>query len=157
MKKIKILIAEDHKLIRETWHTFLKDDSRLDVIAACGDTEEALILSQLHCPDIVLMDINILPLNGFLATAKLAQISPNTRVIGLSFHSEMVFVQKMFTAGAKGYVTKNSECDELIEAIIKVHMGKTYVCSEIREKGFEVVSSSKVEELSISLLEDREM
>jgi DNA-binding NarL/FixJ family response regulator len=144
MEKIRILLAEDHKLIRETWTCIINMDERFEVIAACADTAEAISIAIAKHPDIVLMDINILPLNGFQATAKLSEISPNCKVIGLSFHTEMVSVQKMFAAGALGYLTKNSDCAELTEAIVRVYGGSKYVCSEMREKGFEVVALSRI-------------
>jgi DNA-binding NarL/FixJ family response regulator len=144
MKKIRILVVEDHKLIRETWTSILNMNQQFEVTAACGDTSEAISIARKEYPDIILMDINILPLNGFQATASLSQIVPDSKVIGLSFHTEMLYVQKMFSAGARGYLTKNSGCDELTDAIIRVHEGKIYVCSEIREKGFDVAALSKV-------------
>jgi DNA-binding NarL/FixJ family response regulator len=84
------------------------------------------------------MDINMMPLNGFEATAKFAIVSPDSRVIGLSFYSEILFVKKMLAAGAKGYVTKNSGREEMYEAIIAVHNGQLFVCEEIRSKGFDM-------------------
>ena len=144
MNKIRILVAEDHKLIRETWAAILNMDQRFEVIAGCADTTETISIALKEQPDIVLMDINILPLNGFQATASLSQIVPNAKVIGLSFHTEMLYVQRMFSAGARGYLTKNSGCDELTDAIVRVHDGHIYVCSEIREKGYDVVSLSQV-------------
>jgi DNA-binding NarL/FixJ family response regulator len=153
MKKIRILIAEDHKLVRETWTSIINMDEGLEVIAACADTAEAISIVIAELPDIVLMDINIHPLNGFQATARISQISLDCKVIGLSYHSEMVAVQKMFAAGASGYLTKNCGCSELIEAIVQVHGGNKFVCQEMREKGFEVAPLSEVqtEQLGIFL------
>jgi DNA-binding NarL/FixJ family response regulator len=150
MKKIRILIAEDHRLIRETWTSMLNMDERFQVIASCSDTMAAISIARKKHPDVILMDINILPLNGFEATAKLYKISPDFKVIGLSFHSEMSCVQKMFDAGARGYLTKNSGCREMMDAIVRVHEGSRYICSEIREQGFEeVVPSHKVTKTSV--------
>ena len=156
MKKIRILIAEDHKLIRETWTSMLNLDERFHVIAACSDTTAAIAVARKQLPDIVLMDINILPLNGFQATESLSKISPNLKVIALSYHSDMYCVQKMFAAGAKGYLTKNSGYKEMIDAIVRVHAGNNYVCSEIREKGYEVVADSKVRDYATTRLTDQE-
>jgi DNA-binding NarL/FixJ family response regulator len=157
MNKIRILVAEDHKLIRETWTSILNMDQRFEVIAACADTTEAITVARKEQPDIILMDINILPLNGFQATVSLSHIVPDSKVIGLSFHTEMLYVQKMFSAGARGYLTKNSGCEELTEAIIRVHSGNIYVCSEIREKGFEVVALSQVNIPETSPLTNKEI
>src|ERR1017187_4511692 len=136
MEKIRILIAEDHKLIRETWTFILNTDSRFTVVASCSDSSEAVEIAAIKNPEIVLMDINMMPLNGFEATARLAIVSPETKVIGLSFYSELLFVKKMFAAGAKGYITKNSGREEMYEAILAVHSGDLYVCEEILKQGF---------------------
>jgi DNA-binding NarL/FixJ family response regulator len=157
MKKIRILIVEDHKLIRETWSSMLNADERFEVIGACGDTQQAISFAQLEHPDIVLMDININPLNGFEATTRMKETTPMSKVIALSFHSEMVFVQKMFASGAKGYMTKNSGCEELTDAILRVHAGNQYVCAEVREKGFEVVPLSYVKGPATYLLTNKEI
>jgi DNA-binding NarL/FixJ family response regulator len=157
MNKIRILLVEDHKLIRETWTSMLNSDERFEVIGAYGDTKEAISFALLEHPDIVLMDININPLNGFQATTRLTEIVPKSKVIALSFHSEMVFVQKMFASGAKGYMTKNSGCEELTDAIIRVHAGNQYVCAEVRDKGFEVVPLSQVKGPATYLLTNKEI
>src|ERR1700722_9174142 len=157
MNKIRILIAEDHKLVRETWTSIINLDERFEVIAACADTAEAISIATAKQPDVVLMDINILPLNGFEATARLSEISPDCKVIGVSFHAEMVSVQKIFASGAWGYLTKNSGCSELTEAIIRVHKGGKYVCSEIREKGFDVAALSRVMDQPVILLTNKEI
>ncbi len=138
MEKIRILIAEDHKLIRETWTFILNNDSRFSVVASCSDSGEAVEIAAVRKPEVVLMDINMMPLNGFEATAKLATVSPESKVIGLSFYSEMLFVKKMFSAGAKGYITKNSSREEMYEAILAVHAGGLFVCEEIRAQGFDI-------------------
>ena len=157
MKKIRILLAEDHKLIRETWTAMLNSDDRFQVIAACNDTGEAIAIAKKERPDVILMDINILPLNGFQATARLKDVSPRSKVIGLSFHSEILIVQKMFAAGAKGYLTKNSGCQELVDAIIQVHQGGTFVCAEMKDKGFEIVSLSTVDSPQTYMLTNKEI
>jgi DNA-binding NarL/FixJ family response regulator len=156
MKKIRILIAEDHKLVRETWTSMLNTNERFQVVAACSDTAEAISTARKKRPDIILMDINILPLNGFQATARLFEISPEFKVIGLSFHSEISCVQKMFDSGARGYLTKNSGCTEMMEAIVHVYEGSSYICAEIREKGFEITPKTTIMNSPTSLLTNQE-
>ncbi len=142
MSKIRILIAEDHKLIRETWSYILNSDERFVVVAECADSAEAVEAARELRPDIVLLDINMKPMNGFEATARFVEISPLIRVIGLSFYSEPLFVKKMFMAGAKGYVTKNSGREEMMNAIIAVHQGQEFICDEIRSKSGETVEKT---------------
>ena len=146
MTTIRILIAEDHKLIRETWTSMLNSDDRFEVIAACSNTTDAIFIARMERPDIILMDINIPPINGLQATSRILEICPTSKVIGLSFHNEIIYIEKMFLAGAKGYLTKNSGCEELFEAIVCVHEGSTFICNEIREKGFRIPHSLEIKE-----------
>jgi len=131
MEKIRILIAEDHKLIRETWAHILTSNPSFDVVATCGNSEEAVEQAKLLRPDIVLMDISILPFDGFEATERISSVSPNSRVIGLSMHSQLTYVRKMFKSGAAGYLTKNSSKEEMYNAILAVHRGDTFTCEEV--------------------------
>jgi DNA-binding NarL/FixJ family response regulator len=157
MEKIRILIAEDHKLIRETWTFILNNDARFAVVAACSDSAEAVSVAEMEKPDVILMDINMTPLSGFEATARFAEVSPDSKVIGLSFYSEILFVKKMFSAGAKGYVTKNSGREEMYEAIQTVHAGKLFVCEEIRTKGFDMATTEESEPAYMESLTNKEI
>ncbi len=139
MSKISILIAEDHKLIRETWSYILNSDPRFIVVAECADSAQAVEAAREMKPDIILLDINMKPMNGFEATARFVETSPLSKVVGLSFYSEPLFVKKMFMAGAKGYVTKNSGREEMMDAIMAVHAGREFICEEIRSKAPELV------------------
>ena len=157
MEKIRILIAEDHKLIRETWTFILNNDSRFVVVAACSDSCEAVVLAGKEKPDVILMDINMMPLNGFEATARFATVSPESKVIGLSFYAEMLFVKKMFAAGAKGYVTKNSGREEMVDAIIAVQAGHMFVCEEIRSQGFDATAGPDANPSFVESLTNKEI
>lgn len=157
MEKIRILIAEDHKLIRETWTFILNSDSRFAVVAACSDSAEAVELAGTEKPDVILMDINMTPLNGFEATAKFAVVSPHSKVIGLSFYSEILFVKKMFSAGAKGYVTKNSGREEMYAAILAVHNNQLFVCDEIKSQGFDMNIQSESDPDYVESLTNKEI
>jgi len=81
MEKITVLIADDHKLIRETWSFILNGDPRFQVVAECGDSEQAVEMTRQKHPNVVLMDINIMPISGFEATERIRKVSPRTRVI----------------------------------------------------------------------------
>src|SRR4029078_11203483 len=139
MEKINVLIADDHKLIRETWSYILNSDSRFHVIAECGDSEQAVEVTKQKRPHIVLMDINIMPISGFEATERIKKVSPNTKVIGVSMHSQPAYAKKMLQIGAKGYVTKNSSKEEMIKAILEVNEGSKYICEEIKNNISELV------------------
>ena len=132
MNKITILIADDHKLIRETWAVILNSDPRFQVIAACGNAEEAVELARTKNPNVILMDINMTPVSGFEATQQIRKILPASKIIGVSMHSQPAYAKKMLQIGARGYVTKNSSKEEMVNAILEVNDGKKYICDEIR-------------------------
>jgi len=157
MNKIRILIADDHKLIRETWSYILDSDPRFQVIAECGDAEEAVNLAKLKHPDVVLMDINMTPFSGLEATQKIRKISPASRIIGVSMHSQPAYAKKMLQMGARGYVTKNSSKEEMIQAILEVHQGNKYICDEIKNIISDQLLEEKENSPNINILTEREM
>jgi DNA-binding NarL/FixJ family response regulator len=130
---ISILIADDHKLIRETWTIILNRDSRFKVIGCSSNSDEAVKMCEKLHPDVVLMDINMLPFSGIEATRQIRESSPETRIIGVTMHSQPAYAKKMLQLGASGYVTKNSSKEEMINAILDVMQGKKFVCEEIKE------------------------
>ena len=134
MSPIRILIAEDYKLLRELWKITLNAEKRFQVVGECQDGSEAVALYKTLKPDIVLMDINMLELSGIEATSEIIYIQPSARIIGLSVFSTSQYAKQLIQAGARGYVTKNSPKKELIEAILRVYEGQKYICSEIKDE-----------------------
>lgn len=132
--KIKIIIVDDHQMIRETWKLILEQDERLNVIGECKSGAEAIEVAQSLKPDIILMDINMSPINGFEATRKITKSSPSVKIIGLSINNQPTYARNMMQLGAKGYVTKNSPKEEMIKAILEVYNGGTYICEDVRNK-----------------------
>ncbi len=132
MEKITILLVDDHKLIRDSWSFILNSDPRFEVIGETSTGDEAVEISKNKRPDVVLMDINMTPLNGFEATKLIRKYSPSSKIIGVSMHSMPAYAKRMLQSGATGYVTKNSSKEELIEAIIEVSKGQKYICSEVK-------------------------
>ena len=130
---ISILIADDHKLIRETWTYILNSDSRFSVIATCSNAEEAVEQTKKKHPDVILMDINMAPFSGMEATKQIRKSWPLSKIIGVTMHSQPAYAKKMLQIGAKGYVTKNSSREEMIKAILEVHSGNKYICDEIKD------------------------
>ncbi len=157
MKKVSILIVDDHKLIRETWSFILASDPRFEVIADCGDPEEAIKIATENKPSVVLMDINMVPMSGFDATGEIRKVSPNTKIIGVSMHSQPAYARKMLQVGAQGYVTKNSSREEMVKAILEVDKGNKYICDEIRNIISEQVMDPGSEGPDIHSLTEREI
>src|SRR5215213_6649539 len=139
MEAISILIADDHKLIRDTWSFILNTDERFKVVAECSNGEDAVEQAKQKRPQIVLMDINMTPVSGLEATKQIRKVSPGSKIIGVSMHSQPAYAKKMLQIGARGYVTKNSSKEEMMKAILEVHQGSRYICEEIKNNISELV------------------
>ena len=131
---IRLVIVDDHDLMRETWKMILQRDSRIKVIAECTSGEEAINCAGTDKPDIMLMDINMSPVNGFEATRKIVKAYPTVRIIGLSINNQPSYARNLIQMGAKGYMTKNSTKEEMVTAIEIVMDGGIYICKEISDK-----------------------
>ncbi len=128
---IRVVIADDHKLMREAVGQVLSSDERLDVIALCKDGAEAAETCRELNPDVVLMDINMHPVNGIDATRVIRTFSNTIKVIGLSMHNDYSYVKALIEAGANGYVTKSSGVEEIINAIFEALRGHEYLDPDI--------------------------
>lgn len=131
---IRIILTDDHQLVRETWKLLIETDPLLEVIAECSTGEEAINAAVQLNPDIILMDINMEPMNGFEATGEILKRNPSVKIIGVSVNNQVSYARNMLEAGARGYVTKNSSREEMIVAIKTVYEGNIYICEEIRNK-----------------------
>ena len=134
LNKIKIILVDDHRLILESWKLLLENDPRFTIIAECENGEDAIRVSRELIPDIILMDINMAPINGFETTKKILSENPFLKIIGISVNNQPSYATKMFEIGGKGFVTKGSSFDELTSAILKVHSGGKYICDEIKKQ-----------------------
>lgn len=156
MERITVLIADDHKLIRETWGFILNNDSRFKVIDQCATGEDAIKMAKEKRPDVVLMDINMSEMNGLEATEQIRKFSPATKIIAVSMHNQPVYVKKVMKLGARGYITKNSPVNELLTAIEEVHKGNKYICEEMKT----ILSEQALvenEKLGLNSLSEREI
>jgi DNA-binding NarL/FixJ family response regulator len=142
MNKITIIIVDDHTLVREAWSLVLNSDKCLKVVAECGSAESAIDEIRRLKPDIVLLDINLPGMNGIDAIPKIRKSSPISKIIGVSLHALPAYARKMMLEGARGYVTKNSSREEMIEAILKVAKGEKYICRHIKD----IISTQMMEE-----------
>ncbi len=125
---IRILLADDHKLIREALSRFLKDQEGMEVVGEAKDGVTAMELVEKLHPDIIIMDVSMPPvLSGLEATRWICSRWPEVKIIALSMHKHKQYVAEMFKAGARGYMLKDSDYDELLAAIQTVTEGGTYV------------------------------
>lgn len=132
MSKITVMIVDDHTLIRETWSFLLGRNENFEVVAELGDGQKAIDIARDKRPQIVLLDINMAPLNGFDVLKMIRKLSPGSKVIAVSMHSQPAYAKKMLRLGAKGYVTKNSPKQEMLDAINEVNRGNIYICQEVK-------------------------
>ena len=130
---IKLIIVDDHFHVRQAWSWVLNQVPRLNVIAQCASGQEAIEAAKNLQPDVILMDINMKPVNGIEATRSIREFAPDMKIIGVSVQAERSYVNEMLRNGANGYVTKNSPSSEMVMAIDEVLAGNTYICEEIRQ------------------------
>jgi two-component system, NarL family, invasion response regulator UvrY len=132
MKKISLAIIDDHKLIRQMWTIMFAGNTAIEVTGEASTLHGAIEMVKDKRPDIVLLDINLAKESGIDAVPLIRKFSPGTRIIAASMHNQPAYVKKMLQLGAKGYVTKNSPCEEMITAIEEVMKGNIYICEEIK-------------------------
>jgi len=125
---IRIIVADDHTLIRETLSDFLQEQDGLEVVGRAADGEAVMALTSQFQPDVIIMDVSMPPvLSGLEATRWISTTWPHVKVIALSMYSHRRYVAEMLKAGARGYLLKDAEFDELLAAIHAVVEGKTFV------------------------------
>lgn len=132
MKKITILLVDDHRLLRDSWAGILNADSRFRVIADTGNGAEAVEMVKNLQPAIVLLDINMIPVDGFEVTRHICRNNSQSRVIGLSMYRDIISVKRLLVIGAMGYLTKNSSKEEMMLAITEVNNGNRYICDDVK-------------------------
>lgn len=130
---IRMLLADDHKIVREGIRSILEEEQDLEVIGEASQGQEAVGLCQSLNPDLVLMDVSMPGLNGIEATRQILSDSREIRVMALSMHRDPRFVAGILEAGAKGYLLKDCSSQELLTAIRQVHAGKTYISPGIAD------------------------
>jgi DNA-binding NarL/FixJ family response regulator len=158
MKRVSIMIVDDHTLIRETWSFLLGKNENFDVVAECGDGEKAIELARDKRPDVILLDINMAPMSGFDVLKMVRKFSPGSKIIGVSMHSQPAYAKKMLRLGAKGYVTKNSPRQEMLEAIAEVSNNHIYICQEVKDiLSEQLLNGGDHLDPDINNLSDREM
>lgn len=130
---IRIVLADDHKIIRDGIISLLQDEPKIEI---CGEAENgkvALNLVEQLKPDLVIMDINMPVMDGITSTRLITEKHKNTRVLALSMTNEQEHIKNMIEAGAGGYILKNSGKEELILAIETILAGKNYFSDEVKD------------------------
>jgi DNA-binding NarL/FixJ family response regulator len=130
---IKIILADDHAMLRHGLSKSLQNEKDMEVIAQAKDGRTTVELAKELSPNIVIMDIGMPDLNGIEATRQIVKENPKVKIIALSMHSSKNFIIEMFKAGASGYLLKDCEFDELVNAIRLVMNNKTYISPAISD------------------------
>jgi len=130
---IKVLIADDHQIVREGLRSMLEKEVGIKVVGEAKEGRTVLRLARELTPDVIIMDVAMPELNGIEATRQLLADFPTIKVIALSMHDDRRFILNMIKAGAKGYLLKDSAFKELAKAIRVVVANKTYLSSDIAD------------------------
>jgi two-component system response regulator NreC len=131
MKKIRILLADDHAVVRQGFRMILSAHPDLEIVGEAGNGREAVELAAALRPDVVVMDVAMPELNGIEATRRLTAENPHIRVVALSMHKDSVYVREILRAGARGYLLKDSVADDLVAAVRSVAGGEGYLSPAI--------------------------
>jgi len=131
VKQIRILLADDHNVMRRGLRLLLESQPEFTVVAEAADGKQAVEQAEATSPDVVVLDIAMPNLNGIEAAQRIISQRPDTSIVILSMHSDEGYVLRALKAGAKGYLLKDSVEGDLIEAITTVHAGKTFFSREI--------------------------
>ena len=132
--KVTIIIADDHRIFRKGLKSLLSEKEQIQVMAEADDGDEALEMTRKYKPKIVIMDIGMPKMDGIEATRQIRERLPETEVIILSMHAKKAYIDQVLQAGAKGYVLKDSDEENLIAAINTVYNGGFYLDSPIADQ-----------------------
>ncbi|WP_428353562.1 response regulator [Methyloprofundus sp.] len=127
MKKIKVILVDDHAVVRAGFRMLLATNDQVEVIAEAERGEEAMQLYKAKQPDIMVMDISMPGIGGLEAIRRICARDSDAKILVFSVHNEQVFINQAIKAGAKGFISKNSAADMLIDAIQHIIKGGTYI------------------------------
>ncbi len=130
---MRVLIADDHTIVRNGLCAILRQAGTIEVVGEASDGRDAVEMTRRLDPDVVLIDVSMPVLNGVDATRLIKRVSPRTKVIALSMHSDRRYVLAMLAAGASGYLLKIAAAEELIRAVTTVGSGEKYLSPAIAE------------------------
>src|SRR5450756_716415 len=140
MTGIRILLADDHVMVREGTRRILEKEADLQVVAEASDGREAVALTEREHPDVAVIDISMPVMNGIEATKEIKRIAPQTAVLVLSAYDDDEYVFAILEAGAAGYLLKNARGSEVIDAVRRVHEGESVLHPAIAKKLLQRIS-----------------
>ena len=131
MGKIKVVLADDHTVVRQGFRSLLQEDKSIDVVGEAENGQDAVQVAKNMMPDVIVLDISMPVLNGVQATLQIQKLKPRIKVLILSMHKDEEYVREVFQAGAMGYILKQTTGAELIRAIKEVNRGNAYLSPTI--------------------------
>ncbi|MCC7339781.1 MAG: response regulator transcription factor [Bryobacterales bacterium] len=132
-RKIRILLADDHSVVRQGFSAILRTQDDMDVIAEATNGREAIEKALALKPDVIVMDVAMPELNGIEATRRIQDEAPRSRILALSMHKDAVYVREILRAGARGYLLKDAIDTDLISAVRAVAQGDGYISPAVSE------------------------
>jgi DNA-binding NarL/FixJ family response regulator len=130
---IRILLADDHRVVRNGFRRILEEQADMEVVGEASDGRQAVELAEQLTPDVLVMDVTMPQLNGIEAARQLARSCPRLRVLALSMQKDGVYVREMLRAGARGYLLKESTEADLLAAVRAVAAGKAWLSPEVSD------------------------
>jgi len=131
MKRIRILLADDHAVVRQGFKMILGAQPDMEIVGEAGNGREAVELADRLKPEVVVMDVSMPELNGIEATRRLAESAPHVRVLALSMRKDSVYVREILRAGARGYLLKDSVAGDLVSAVRAIAAGEGYISPQV--------------------------
>src|SRR6185369_1096279 len=134
MIKVRVMLADDHRMMREGLRVFVSRQADMEVVAEADSGKTAVALAQKFQPDVLVMDVSMPEMNGLRATEILHESHPSIKVLSVTRHTDGGYLQEMLRAGARGYVLKQSGSEELVRAIRAVAGGHSYLDPAITQQ-----------------------
>lgn len=131
---IKVMLVDDHAVVRAGYQMLLKNSPELEVIAEAASGEEAYRIHSTHQPDVIVMDLSLPGISGLETIKRIHSRDSKTKILVFSMHEETIFVEQALQAGASGYITKSSDPQLLVEAIKKLSNGDKYIDPELAQQ-----------------------
>ena len=132
MKRIKVYLVDDHRMMLDMWNSLLSIDNRFSVVGISTDGRLALEEIKEKFPNVVLMDISMPGISGIELTRTIKEKFPLTQVLAVSMHTNVLTIKQILSAGASGYMSKTSSFEEMVQALIEVYNGKHYIADDIK-------------------------